>query len=253
MTDEKRREFIELVRQEKDFSDLIKKNIPPFLYKYRSGYDWDLNALENNQLWMGNATKMDDPVDSKMLFDNKFLEQVQYLVNYNDRFSSEKYKKILEKDVIQKDCYLCSLSEVSDNSDMWDRYANKERGFCIEYDTVSLIQNVGLPILPVYYDEKEKNNASSISSSSKKKIILLNYLIKNWTGEDGEDWHSQREWRIIGFTKNLEIGETDVNGKCIKAIKPNRIILGKYISCEVKNRILQYAKCNGDLIIDQRK
>ena len=48
MTDEKRKEVLELLLKDCNPGELIVKNLPQYLYKYRSGSEWDLNALENN-------------------------------------------------------------------------------------------------------------------------------------------------------------------------------------------------------------
>ena len=65
MTDEKRKEVLDLFLYD-DFknsnaSQMVIENLPKYLYKYRSGNTRDLDALENNKLWMANATLIDDP------------------------------------------------------------------------------------------------------------------------------------------------------------------------------------------------
>lgn len=103
---------------------------------------------------MGSAIEMDDPLDSKLLLTDEFRKQIEYVVNNVEHFKKEKYRVYLNDNSVQKDCFLCSLSEISDSDDMWERYANNEQGFCIEYNTEELICKIGLPLLPVYYGEK---------------------------------------------------------------------------------------------------
>ena len=50
---------------------------------------------------------------------------------------------------------------------------------------------------------------------SKPAIVMKNFLIKDRVGSNGEDWYSQREWRIVAFQKMLEIADDISNGKCI--------------------------------------
>lgn len=154
MTDEKRKEVLELLLKDCSPGKIIEENLPQYLYKYRSGSEWDLDALENDSVWMGSAIEMDDPLDSKLLLTDEFRKQIEYVVNNVEHFKKEKYRVYLNDNSVQKDCFLCSLSEISDSDDMWERYANNEQGFCIEYNTEELICKIGLPLLPVYYGEK---------------------------------------------------------------------------------------------------
>lgn len=244
MTDEKRKELLDMFLYDDGnrtkISQMIIENLPKYLYKYRSGNPWDLDALENNQLWMGNATLMDDPYDSKFLLTDKFRAQIEYVVNNVEHFKKPKYQRHLRDDSIQRECYLCSLSEIDDSEDMWMRYANNEQGFCIQYNTVDLINKVKFPILPVWYGEKTYEDVNSLSKMSKPAIIMKNFLIKDRVGSSGEDWYSQREWRIVAFQKMLGITDDISNGKCIDAIKPTKIILGKNVSAELSDRIIKW-------------
>ena len=70
--------------------------------------------------------------------------------------------------------------------------------------------------MPVYYGEKFQYDAKRLSSLSKATVTFNNFLIKNKVGVNGEDWDSQREWRIIGFRKTLGLSETEEKGKCIQ-------------------------------------
>ena len=259
MTDEKRKEVLDsfLYGDLKNgtASQILSDNIPNYLYKYRSGTTLDLDALENNKLWMANATLMDDPYDAKLLLTDKFQAQIKYVVNNVERFRQPKYQIHLQDDSIQRVCYLCSLSEISDSNDMWIRYANNEQGFCIQYDTLKLLKNIKFPILPVWYGQKPYEDANTLAKMSKSTMILKNFLIKSRTGLNGEDWYSQREWRIIALGKMLGITEGNINGKCIDAISPSKIILGKNISVTLYNRIINWI-CrseNKNILIEKRE
>ncbi len=254
MTDEKRKEVLDFLLKGKSIGDIIEKNIPQYLYKYRSGSAWDMDALENDSIWMACATKMDDPLDSKILLSEKSKAQIRYVINNVDKFRSEKYRIHLEEDSIQRECYLCSLSEEKNSQDMWSRYADNERGFCIEYDARKLVKKVKFPILPVYYDKKIEWECEDLSKLDKKSLIVCNFLIKDKLGKQGEDWYSQREWRIISFKNNMELENDAQDGKCIQVIKPTRIILGKNIIDKNKKRIIhwQEKKENQHIMIVQR-
>lgn len=253
MTDKQRKEILELLLKDCSPGRIIEENLPQHLYKYRSGSEWDLVALENDSVWMGNAIAMDDPIDSKVLLTEKFRTQLKDVINNVENFREEKYRVHLNGDSIQKDCFLCSLSEIGDSDDMWKRYANNEQGFCIEYNAEKLIQKIELPLFPVYYGEKIQYDARTLSGLSKAALIFENFLIKNKVGVNGEDWYSQREWRIIAFRNNLKLSETE-EGKCIQVIKPTRIILGRCVHDSVRTRIMNWKEQEGnkDVIIEHR-
>ena len=258
MTDEKRKEVLDLFLND-NFNNgnalqLVIDNLPKFLYKYRAGTTYDLNALENNELWMANATLMDDPYDSKFLLTDEFRAQIDYVVNNVEHFRKLKYQKHLQEDSIQRDCYLCSLSETSNSNDMWARYANNDQGFCIQYDALELIKNIKYPILPIWYDEKPQEDADTLSKMSKRAMILKNFLIKNKVGNNGEDWYSQREWRIIAFGNMLEI-TADNKGKCIDAIKPSKIILGKDAPSVLYDKVIDWTSRPGNetILVEKRE
>lgn len=254
MNDEKRKEVLDLLLKGCSTERVIESNLPINLYKYRAGNTWDLDALENDSIWMGNAVQMDDSFDSKLLLTEEFKEKIEYMTTYNDYFQKEKYKLLLNDDAIQNDCYICSLSEISDSEDMWKRYADNDKGFCIEYNTKELLTKLEIPLLPVYYGEKCKYDEKILSDFSKTAMIFENFLVKHKVGINGEDWYSQREWRIIAFSKNLSLSESNKNGKCIHIIKPTKIIMGRQIADTVKRRIISWKEKddNEDVFIVQR-
>ena len=184
---------------------------------------------------------MDDPIDARILLDERFKRSIEYVVNNVDYFNNEKYRVHLLDNAIQKDCFICSFSELRDSEDMWTMYANNEQGFCIEYDTHSLYTKNNLLLLPVCYDEKKEYSVEDIASLSKKQLLFMNFLIKNKFGINNENWYVQREWRMLAFRKTLNpIGDQDL-GKCIRTIKPRSVILGHNVSEMVKSRIKAWA------------
>ena len=244
MTDDERKEILDIFltadssRDKK--SGIIPAKLPKKLYKFRSGNDWDIEALENDSIWMGNATMMDDPYDSKILFTDEFRAKMSSVINNVERFKADKYRVLLKDDSIQGECFLCSLTEVGDSEDMWTRYANCDQGFCIEYNTIDLMESVKLPVLPIYYRERPLEDEETISELDKPALIFKNFLIKDKTGPNGEDWYSQREWRIIAFRKRLGLDDNNDKGKCIAICKPSKVILGKNIAEQARAKILDW-------------
>lgn len=250
MTDDKRKEILDMFltadSSTDQISEIIVENLPEKLYKFRAGNDWDIEALENDSIWMGNATMMDDPYDSKILLTDEFRAKMDFVINNVERFQADKYRVHLRDDSIQRECFLCSLTEIRDSEDMWRRYANYEQGFCIEYNTIDLMQSVKLPVLPIYYGKKPLEDEKTISEIDKPTLIFKNFLIKDKTGPNGEDWYSQREWRIIAFRKSLELDDNNYKGKCIAICKPSKVILGKNITDQARARIVAWKNRAGN-------
>ena len=84
---------------------------------------------------------------------------------------------------------ICCLSKVRDNVLMWSHYANKHRGFCLEFSTEQF--SVGLTTgrtgpLPVHYTDKYPV-ARIIDEIALRETILTK----------AEQWEYEKEWRII--------------------------------------------------------
>lgn len=175
MTDDIRQQILNKLLNGDSPGKLIEENLPQYLYKYRMGSDWDLDALENDSIWIANATLMDDPFDSKLLLTEEFRRKLENVVNNVERFKEDKYKIHLNDKSIQQGCFLCSFSEIDDSEDMWGRYADYDRGFCIEYDTRKLLDQINLPLLPVCYCGKEYEDEKTISVMTKSAMIFKNF------------------------------------------------------------------------------
>lgn len=127
---------------------------------------------------------------------------------------------------------ICSLCESPDVDDMWNDYADKESGYCIEYDVSDYEFNEC--IFPVVYDNNRETNliiqlvanfiGQMITGMSNGEIqadqsqFIRLFLTKN------TEWQHQKEWRLIG----------EADGKP-RAPKIKRIYLGKEV--DSNNRI----------------
>ncbi len=243
MKDEVRIEILNalLSGEDRKVREILEKNIPAFLYKFRSGNQLDLAALENNTIWIGCATEMDDPYDANLILEKNFKEKAKTIIENVDKDKRKEYRNILEDCWFQKECFLCSFSEVYDNDDMWKMYADNNTGISIEYSASELYFNIGYLLLPVVYFERPVVDYD-FCQSSKRVQIFNNFLLKKRYGENGEDWYSQREWRIIAFRKNLDITLSLEKGKCISVPKPTRIIFASNIKKQVEEQILEWSK-----------
>ena len=104
------------------------------------------------------------------------------------------------------DMGICSLSELKDCDKMWNDYAGKASGYCIEYD-VKEYENINLLFPVVYQDNRENNIVTSILSSFIGEMIYglsygqavvdkSQYMRLFLTKET--KWSYQKEWRLLG-------------------------------------------------------
>lgn len=220
--------------------ELIFKNCPSLLYKYRKGDNKDVDALKKDKVWIGRSTFLDDEEDGNLRIENPedVCNTVDLLAIIDEKFKDPKYKDTV-RHIVQKtknDSFVCSFSETSENEYMWKHYADNEQGFCIEYDFKDLY-HVGYLLAPVSYSLKREIDISECGN--KPFLVFMELYTKHKNGPNGEPWCEQEEWRIACFEKTL--GElVDGKGKLISTPQPKKIIFGKNASEAVKNVIKQW-------------
>lgn len=163
---------------------------------------------------------------------------------------------ISTNDNIRKGVLTYCLCENPDNAALWGTYADKSKGFCIEYsfpyfdDEIST--NIRLNLFPIYYGTKSEikvfdmlkkgvfnNNlqvVNGIASEDYEKMFISSYT-------KDESWSFQKEWRItfplIGGNKKYMPYVTSV-------------ILGEQITEKDKNDLLSICSKKENLVIYQR-
>ena len=144
---------------------------------------------------------------------------------------------------------ICSLSELADSAQMWEKYADDASGYCVEYDMTDY-QEVDLLYPVVYQDERNINIINNIVLSYVGEMILKlscgkvdadcssyarMFLTKN------TEWTYQKEWRLLG----------DANQK-IQAPKISAVCLGRNVSQEHKQEMIRF--CNEhNIVIKENK
>src|SRR5690606_33927290 len=116
------------------------------VYKYRSGTDNDLKALEYNQFWSSSIEQLNDPceaiTDTKRI--KKFLNYIGKKVGVKtcDDFNliNQNTDEVLSMD---NKMGIYSLSKTPLDELLWAHYANSHKGFCIGYDIDVLLKNDG--------------------------------------------------------------------------------------------------------------
>lgn len=174
--------------------------------------------------------------------DEVIVPFINYFANIPDMVNNEKTRKIIEESIstayqAKDKLGICSLAESDSNEYMWENYANKNEGYCVEYDlkNYKYIKDI-FPV--IYEDERETNVLKQLMLS-----IVGQYILVLSSGEAQPDisqyfslfttkykkWEYQNEWRIIGDA-----------GEKIDAPEITKIILGKNINTEDKNKIKDF-------------
>jgi hypothetical protein len=212
-------EFIELLFTECDTDKAYKlfgEKAPKTIFRYRGGYEYDLMALENNQLWVSNMNELNDVFEGR-------IEIVYPQMNLNFDFLSTFMKDESDRLIseVKSKYYVACFSESPYRQDMWGNYANSSKGFCIEYYT----DDFEVPVFPVIYKKGQKFYIDVSKDTEMYKILIT----KN------DDWSHENEWRIA-----IEFNEQPVKGKLIEQPTPKAIYMGININQTVREGLQEY-------------
>ena len=171
------------------------------VYKYRSGGNEltrDLNSIYKNYLFAPNAKELNDPCETLVLSDNLDL-QLNIFSKVFKRIPEESRKSFYDAVenllMLKKELGIYSLSKTFNHELLWAHYANNHKGFCIEYDFDTLMNN------NKFYDF----NSFEIKYSKKPPQIELQHLVggdhkdlmKKLAGVKSKGWEYENEIRII--------------------------------------------------------
>ena len=207
------------------------------VYKYRSGTENDIKALENNQYWSSYIEQLNDPceaiTDTKRV--KKFLNYIGQKVGTKTK---EDYALINDNtdEVLSMDnkMGIYSLSKTPLDELLWAHYANSHKGFCIEYDLDILLKNDGenhVHSFPVLYSKKPPSIGFWEIIRNKQKS-----MIKKFAFHKSKRWEYEQEHRIV----TSKIGLNSYNHKALKSI-----YFGLKISETDKNRITNLLQFRG--------
>ena len=129
------------------------------------------------------------------------------------------------------------FSEINNSKLMWAHYANSYSGFCIEYDFCGAKGDVlnQAFLLPVIYSEKRPSVPwkAALVDTDENRIEARMQMTKALLTKDAV-WEYENEWRILLKSDSANLKMPNVT--CI--------YLGKAISEENRNRILEIAREN---------
>ncbi|MDE7379939.1 MAG: DUF2971 domain-containing protein [Clostridia bacterium] len=148
------------------------------------------------------------------------IERLTELTEYNGKDIRKEIEKIHNtlnpiipkiKDIINSRFAITCFSTSPDNILMWSHYANKHKGFCVEYDFSKMrAQNILLMLYPAIYSEKrpvvpmtlfDLDNLNDIKLSNDRNAIpdiIMALLTKS------KIWDYENEWRIIATQSDLD-------------------------------------------------
>lgn len=180
------------------------KKIPEHLCKYYSFADRNFDALFRSYIYASHPYEFNDPYDchEKIININSKKAACQL---YNSIFSEDEkikckqadYNELIPKlqikfkEVIYRNFGLISLTEKSDNMQMWAHYSN-HTGFAIEFDTSKLDfgQNKFHGPFPINYQlSHEQINLEDID----ERFVTVLYQ----TNIKEIGWEYEKEWRIL--------------------------------------------------------
>ncbi len=242
-----------------DISKYIDKNIPKYLYKYRSFDSYWKSILFDGLVYFPDSSTLNDPFDCHVYIDKKrfsdFMNEFASKhvfpgISFTDieREYNPRIKSNLDRqyEFTRKDMLLTCFSETVDSILMWSHYADSHKGFCIEYDTEKIDREYKRFLFPVIYqrevyDWTEIAIMSDLSYTNYMEIIKMqgietDYELKNVSNNayipmliKAQEWSYEQEWRIV--VPSLIFGTNEHLIYLGNAI--NSIYLG--VSCDKRN------------------
>lgn len=169
---------------------------------------------------------------------------INFLGSIPEKFDDPKIKEQLEKLLAlayhaRQGMGICSLSALKNKNEMWQNYADDEKGYCIEYDLRGY-ENVNLLFPVVYQDNRETNIVTNmVAAFIGQMIVGMSYgqiaadrsqFMRMFLTKDTQ-WAYQKEWRLLGDA-----------GQQLTAPKINSIILGRNMFEEDKAKMISYCQ-----------
>lgn len=221
-----------------DFEELPNSGVKS-LYKFTSfdddGYYKD---LLNNILWLSSRTKLNDPFDSQIPLRYDLCTEEQLKKKMIDLLShrvqgkipahliESQYAKLranpdyfrnnLEK-AIEQTVGVFSMTQHRDNLLLWAHYAKGHTGFCVEFDSLKLNNNLDdkfiklkmrFFLFKVIYDHKFP--LINPCDDPMEEIYKKQFLLKS------KDWEYEDEWRIVFLDGSNK--KEPIASECIKNI-----------------------------------
>ena len=233
----------------------IPRITPRFLFKFQPVNENTLSNLQKNIIWFSNPRTFNDPFEFCIRLDKSKISYEDYEI-YTKRMFSDFDRKIedinFQKLKEIQNQYLESLellyqqskkeslgnigvacfSEIKDDILLWSHYANKHRGFCVEFDSRHIPFNQAHKVT---YSEiiHTIEDINKLIPPELEKVFHLMHTTK------AKCWQYEKEWRI--FLPDKQNSAFIINPEAISAIylgsRMNREDESKIVSIFEKDKI----------------
>lgn len=155
--------------------------------------------------------------------------------------------------------YVTCFTETYENSNLWQTYADKYFGFCIEYyfnpEVKEKAKDILFNIAPMFYGDKKAINFIDIfklakseycgEAIDKKKLDELDLTMHLHSRTKDKTYDHEKEWRL--YQEKEKVNNQEYYFPYI-----SRIILGKNIEEPNKTKIINLAKKNNFKVFQQK-
>ncbi len=199
----------------------MEENLPEKLYKYRSWSDkYHRHVISKRQLFYAAPTSFKDPLDCKtevrydLLSREQWLQWIEVQLRKNEPNNNDEYYRIKSLEVIEQPHFfdsnylaefnrnkfietdkrigVLSLTANPENPEMWKKYADDSKGFCIGYKTLPLLKSLGGGGPVVYL--KELPTILPEPFNTREEFIGAQLFCKL------EKWSFEKEYRTHTFS-----------------------------------------------------
>jgi hypothetical protein len=187
------------------------------IYRYRAFNKYGLEELINSEFYITLPNEVNDPFDSKCIFDERGTEddfrkhhmmclrkQKPYLTEAQmqqevdafiktDQWRSPDFTRVLFRDFRKStsrrfsELGMVCFSKKIDNILMWSHYADKHKGFCLVFDRTQLAKSCQATLDGMTYGRKKLSDLLVEDVSVGKKLLLTK----------AKDWAYEKEVRMI--------------------------------------------------------
>ena len=192
--------------------------IPKKLYRYRPLNLYTIDEIINRHVFLSNPN-IDDLFDTNIVNNGGEVEGIwaaYYISKYYREQSSEmdksfkfynSYFEELNKEMRENIKITC-FTESNTNVPMWQYYADKHMGVCLEYSISKNDFGNSIYFLPVIYtNDYNKYLPDHLLERKEKLLFILCSVLKM------QEWEFEKEWRIVSLDNKEKNKPQYVNAK----------------------------------------
>ena len=232
---------------------------PCSLYKYYPNKTRNLDCVANHQMWYSAPINFNDVFDCDVSLNQEelFKNMMNSLPGANRiKKGSAAWRDLRSKvfpqiaafqnelEKLRENSGVVSLSESCESLLMWAHYASNHQGMCVEYDLLSINQQLKFTPVPVIYSsERFRADSFNINSVGSESFRVLTHILTSKSLE----WSYEKEWRIIRDDGACgEAWNQEKHGALLQMIRPSSITLGCAASGEFEEKVTNY--CNKERV-----